>query len=457
MTSALVTLIFTLGLGPAQFGWHIGELNSPQGAITCASRAYDPVTSVLGLPSCIAMDDVMYGGVVSVFSVGGLLGSMVGGRIGERKGRRWACLLAGVPFVVGSLVMAGAGDVVTLAAGRFVCGLASGCAMVVVPIYLGEIAPPESRGTIGTVTQLSVVLGILASMVAGVYLSYEPAWRLILLGGGILGVLQLVLLLRVGESPRWLAAQPDGFLEAKRLLSELRGRTGVGVEAEMRSWREDEEEEGLLGERERDSAPTFLDTIRHHRRAIVATVIVMFANQLTGVNAVIFYGTGILKRLLPDLSAWISVLIQVVNLGVTLVSARLIDSTGRRRLLVWSLTGMVVAHAGLAIGLNGDLPGLSAVAAAGVIAAFGLGAGPIPFLLIGELVPGAAVGHAQSLGLSVNWLLTFVVGFFFPVLQRSFGGSAFYIFSGVCFACLIAVLSKVPETRNKTPLQLWTP
>lgn len=145
----------------------------------------------------------------------------------------------------------------------------------------------------------------------------------------------------------------------------------------------------------------------------------------------IFYSTSILADLLPDLSAWISVGISVVNLIVTLLAANLIDRTGRRNLLLFSLTGMCVASLALALGINHNLKALSAVAATMIIASFALGLGPIPFLLISEYFEVDVVGLAQSTGLSINWVATFCIGLFFPLMRRQLGGSSFFVFSAI--------------------------
>lgn len=430
VTGYLLTLIGIYALGPLQFGYHIGELNTPQNVITCSSGAYDPMPStLLNLPSCIPMDAVQYGTVVGVFPIGGLAGALVAGRIADRLGRRKACIYNSLFFVLGPVVMALAASTGALAFGRLLSGVSSGVAMVVVPIYLGEIAPPAARGSIGTVTQIACVVGILAANLLGLWLSSEPLWRLILLAGAFAGLAQAVLLLSTTESPKWVAAQTDNYAEAKRILQKLRERSDV--EAEMKTWQSrdqdnDESVAGLLNDdddrpisrRNRDyDNLTLLGLLRapKYRRPILAAVIIQLANQATGVNAVIFYGVSVLSGLLPELSAWISVFIQVVNLVVTLLSARLIDHTGRRSLLLVSLLGMGLASLLLAVGLTHDVRILSALSAIGIVGAFGLGCGPIPFLLVGEFFDVEALGLAQSLSLAFNYVLTGCIGFFLYV------------------------------------------
>lgn len=123
--------------------------------------------------------------------------------------------------------------------------------------------------------------------------------------------------------------------------------------------------------------------------------------------------------------------ISIVNLIMTCVAANLIDRSGRRSLLLTSIAGMACSSLLLAIGINGDHKVLSAIAVMSIIGNFGLGLGPIPFLLISEYFEVEAVGLAQSFGLSINWTSTFLIGFFFPIMREYLDGSSFYVFSSM--------------------------
>ncbi|CCG82219.1 putative MFS glucose transporter [Taphrina deformans PYCC 5710] len=359
----------------------------------------------------------------------------------------------------------------SLGAGRLVSGVASGVALVLTPIYLNEISPLAIRGTVGAMTQVSCVFGILIAQIAGVYFSTATGWRLILGFGGMIGFVQFILLWFTVESPKWLTSQPGEFAHAKYLLRKIRGRSDI--ESEMRLWKgEDEDEEvsatmehrGLLyvdlhssvhsedEVRSTMSLGTFL-TDTKLRPAVRAIFITQFA--FTGTNAVVFYSTSILASLLPDLSAWISVGISLVNFLVTLVAANLVDRAGRKILILTSIAGMAISSALLAVGINGDYKVLSAVAAASIIGSFGLGLGPVPFLLISEYFEAETVGIAQSLGISVSWAATFTVGFLFPVMKQNLGGSSFYVFAVSAVLFFFLTLRYVPESKGKTVREIW--
>lgn len=233
VTTYFLFLVFVYALGSLQFGYHIGELNTPQKVISCQSG--DIGVTVAGFVKCISMTDIQYGTVVSMFPVGGLVGSLAAGRLADQYGRKRLSLTNSILFIIGPLIMATANQIWTLGLGRFLCGISSGVSMVSVPIYLNEISPIAIRGTVGVMTQLSCVVGILLAQIAGVYLSSVPQWRYILAIGSLLAVVQFIALWATVESPKWLASQPGQHAQAKALLISIRGRSDI--EAEMKSWK----------------------------------------------------------------------------------------------------------------------------------------------------------------------------------------------------------------------------
>jgi sugar porter (SP) family MFS transporter len=409
-------------IGSASFGYHIGELNPIALSLSCnygadKSRAYGPFRD------CIPLTELQIGTVVAIFAAGGLVGSFSAGTLINRYGRRKISRLNCFIFIASGLLMAAAETMAALVAGRLLAGVGSGVSMVTVPIYLAEVAPKNIRGTVGVVTQISIVIGILLVQVIGVFAGRRSLWRYILLVGAGLGFSQWLLLSATVESPKWLALQPGKMPAAHTALRKLRGSDDV--DDELRSWKAsmDNSEEAVPDEGDLRglSLRSFL-LERRYRPALRIILISQLAQQLTGVNAVNFYSTTILSRMLPTMSAWIAVLIQVVNLLVTLLAARIIEKTGRRILLLTSLSGMCLCSLLLCVGLVKSLSLLSATSAVAMIGSFGIGLGPLPFMLANELLEVKAVGHAQSLGLSINWIGTFLVGLLFPVLRRVLGG-----------------------------------
>lgn len=170
-----------------------------------------------------------------------------------------------------------------------------------------------------------------------------------------------------------------------------------------------------------------------------AVLIVMLAQQLSGINAVIFYSTSILNDLLPSSSALISLIISLVNLGLTLPATTLIERSGRKSILLWSICSMGISSLFLGLGIVYEWRRISVIASLSYVAGFSIGLGPIPFLIISEFVDAEGVSAGQSCGLVTNWIATFCVvsciviilvnitGLSFPDIKQSVGGVRIYV------------------------------
>ncbi|OAQ24088.1 general substrate transporter [Linnemannia elongata AG-77] len=508
-TVALILNALTVVLGSFQYGHHIGELNSPQKVITTCPEPSEPPSALSptgleaglpvlekegSLPTCIPMTNIEWSVLVATLTVGGLIGSLfVGSRLANRLGRRGALMVNNAPLVLGSLAMGMASSYGTMILGRFLIGIGCGAVTVIVPMYLAEISPAELRGTLGVMNQLGIVVGILFSQVLGLYYSTETQWRTILLAGAGLAVVQVFALPFCQESPRYLALQSGGAAKAKRSLQILRGRQDVAKE--IRDWtRQDEraivaEEEGSQGASSLlndDSDPLLVGgaghsgedsnvsathgsgslsvvefvTMPRYRRPLIILTLVQLSQQLSGINGVIFYSTAIMSQILPSSGAMITVYISIVNVLMTLIAAYVMDKAGRRTLLMVSAVAMGCSSFLLAWSLNYEIPKLSAFSIIAFVATFAIGLGPIPFLIIPEVVDTAAVASASAYALSVNWTTNFIVSVMFLKLQEWWGGNVFYLFTVILGLLTVAINRIIPETRGKTVEEVarsWQP
>ena len=197
-------------------------------------------------------------------------------------------------------------------------------------------------------------------------------------------------------------------------------------------------------------------TSPNYRKYFLSTTGVMVIQQITGINAIVFYGVSILSASMPEYSKQVNCLISVINLAVTSSVAPTIDRFGRRPLLLGSVTGMIISSALLSLGLIFNWPFLSSISATLFVATFAAGLGPIPFLIISELSPAPTVTIAQSIATTSNWIATFLVGFLFPILKTSLGNTVFFVFTTTGILSYYYIYKFVPETKGKVSAeQVW--
>ncbi|KAL0942902.1 MFS glucose [Colletotrichum truncatum] len=480
----LLVLIAVSTLGPLQFGFHLAELNAPQDVLTCRKKSIQAKTTMLKwvhskspetngwLPDCIPMTDAVFATVSSIYTVGGLVGALCAGPFASKRGRRPAMRITAILFIIGAVIETLAGNAPALAIGRFFTGTAAGASTVIVPLYISEIAPPKERGLFGAMTQVSINVGILIVQTLGFFLSYGKAWRWILAAGIFIALAQASGLLLVPESPAWLAANGDAP-KARRTLQRIRGKN-FDIKEEVDAWDADNavaETEGLLNPQGEATPPAspglpkksspvhlgFFEVIKDplYRPAIAAVVGIMFAQQLCGINSIIMYSVSLLTDLLPVSSALLTILISVVNLITTAACSPLPDKLGRKRCILISIIGQGTSSLILALSIKFGFKIVSAVSVVSFVGFFAVGLGPVPFILASELVGQEAVGATQSWSLAANYIATFLVAQFFPIvnnlLNQMFGGAGwvYFLFAGFALLSALFVSVKVPETKGK--------
>lgn len=417
------------------------------------------------------MSASQFGLVSSMYTLGGLAGALLAGPMSTRYGRLLVLRATTVFFIVGPVAETLAAGIATLSSGRFLSGVGAGAAIVVGPIYISEISPPNARGFFGAFTQVMANVGILLAQTLGYFLSRDSLWRVILAIAGLLGAVELLGLFFVPDSPVWLADHKDSGLAAL-VLQRIRGRD-ADIEAEVRAWNigpvepaASAESESLLrapspaGDQRQKQPhqprPASVSILRvvtdpRYRRAIIAIVGVMIAQQFTGINSIIMYSVSLLQTILPTTASLLAVIISAINLVITIACTPLPDRIGRKTCLLLSIAGMGCNSVVLALAISFQQQVLAAIASLLFVASFAVGLGPVPFILASELVGAEAVGATQSWGLAANWTATFVVAQFFPVLNDALGGQGriFWIFAttAVLLGCFIYVW--VPETKGR--------
>lgn len=422
------------------------------------------------------MTPLEIGLVSSVYTLGGLFGALASGSLSAKYGRREPMRVAAIISIVGGLLTAVAPSIAVMSLGRFISGLAAGSATVVVPLYISEIAPPAKRGMFGAMTQIGTCTGITVTQVLGFFLSKGQKWRIILAFAAAVGATQLVALTFVSESPKWLG-EHGRAREARSQLQLIRGEEH-DITSETSAWEdaetEDPEEQGLLTQTTTASSagaagkPLSTSTqppskgimavlLDHETRpATLSVIAVMTAQQLTGINSIVMYGVTLLASLLASSSALLNIFVSVLNMLVTISCSPLPDRFGRKTMILVSIAGMGTSSVLLGIGIRGGIPVLSAIATLLFVASFSTGLGPVPFILSSELVDADAVGSVQSWALASNWIATFVVAQFFPVVNEALGkGMTYFVFAAFGAVFFVGIARYVPETRGKTADEAW--
>lgn len=476
LTPNLLATVTFVCIGSLQFGYHMAELNSPMEVISCKVSVPSPIPygqsffGSKGFAKCISMSNEMVGLATSIFSIGGLLGSFYVGTVADKIGRKKTALLHNLIFLAGSTLNGIANSYNTILIGRFIAGIGAGSALVVTSLVINEISPASYKGFLGSMNQVSVNVGILLTQILALKWGNDNSWRFLLLAGSAIAVFNFCLiLLYVEESPLWLLN--NGFSgKAFAVLHRLRGGDYASARAEVNSWKTTDsiinseailEEEGVA---EPVSSSTnnvaslreYLQSPEYANSRLVATGILVL-QQFCGINSIIFYGVSVLITIFPSQAVFINCLISIVNAVVTFASAPLIDKLGRKPLLRSSVAFMGLLSALLGCGIIYGNSLFSIVGTFVYITFFAIGLGPIPFLLVGEVTQPKAKALAQSWGVTMNWLATFAVGFFFPILKNSWiGGGVYFIFSAMCALSYYFIQSYIPETKGRSSYEeVW--
>lgn len=467
-TAYLCYVLLVVALGPLQFGFHLAELNAPQDVITCDKKSVNSATLNPKLPQCISMNTNQFAVVSSMYTLGGFLGAIAAGPLCNKYGRLLTMRLTTIFFVIGPIFESAAPSISLLAFGRILSGIGAGSALVVVPIYISEVAPPKEKGLFGAATQIMVNAGIVIAQVLGYFLSKGSMWRIILAVAGGIGIFQLLALSVVPESPKWLAEHRNPQ-HARHILRRMRGKK-VDLDEEVKAWNVDSSSEDIAEEQSLLSAPpgshpgpnpdAASDTVGifgafmhpNYRPAIIAVIAVMVAQQLTGINSIIMYSVSLLSTLLPTKAALLTVAVSAMNLVITTLCAPLSDKIGRKACILLSIAGMGTSSILLATGIGEGIKVLAAIATLLFVASFAVGLGPVPFILANELVGPEAVGATQSWALAANWVATFIVSQFFPILNKALGerGRIYFVFAGLALLLGTFIAWWVPETRGKS-------
>ena len=395
-----------------------------------------------------AISTLMEEWVVSVVLIGAMIGAIMGGAVADRIGRRVTLVWAGGIFLVGSLLAPLSGNVFVLIAARAIIGIGIGFTSVTAPVYVSELAPPQSRGMLIGLYQFALTVGIALANLVGYWLAAQQAWRLMFGIAVVPTVFFLGVVLTVPESPRWLFAHG----RAKDAAAILRVyMNDIGAQRFL-----DDIELGLETPVEQRWSALWSPTVRGSL-FIAAGLTVL--QQVTGINTIIYYGPQIFE--LAGSSSHpnailATLIVATVNVVATVVGIALVDRIGRKPLLYVGVSGMTIALFALSFafghqGMLGSSLGSIAIACLVVyIACFAFSLGAIAWILVAEVFPLRVRGRGVAAGTLFSGIANFTVSLTFLSLINILGSAGtFAIYGTFCIVTLVFVRFVVPETRGR--------
>jgi sugar porter (SP) family MFS transporter len=382
--------------------------------------------------------------------LGCLLGAAAASMLGDRYGRRKSLVAAALLFAFSSIGAALASTVTIFAVARLIGGLAIGLASVLTPVYIAEISPSNNRGTLVSLNQLAIVIGILSAYLVNWQVARfgESSWRWMIAVAALPSIAFLFGLLLIPESPRWLISIGD-HNQGERVLARMFGEEKAKEQVEA-------VEQAVAGE-EGSWREVLSPSMR--KRLAIGMLLALFS-QITGINTVLYYGSIIVSEHFPGQSTSMAlianVIIGTVNVLFTMVAMIFLDRWGRRAILMIASGGMAVALTFLVIGFNvGVSPLLMLAGILLYVAFFALGMGPGPWLIISEIFPTKVRGRAASIATSTLWSGTLLVTFTFLTLVKILNlWGTFAIYGALSALCCIFVWKMVPETKGRTLEQI---
>ncbi len=387
----------------------------------------------------IAMASALYGTIV---------GSLIGGWPADRFGRKATLLWIGVLYFVGAVASAFATNVEIFIAARVIGGLGIGISTVVAPMYISEIAPAKQRGRLAGMFQFNIVFGILVAFASNYLLAGigDNAWRWMLGVAAFPSLLYSVMCLGLPESPRWLLGKKGDRETALKVLQRVEPDASmqqIAAEADVIA----------AASSEKASSGGFWT--KRLRTPILLAFLVAFFNQLSGINAILYFAPRIfeLTGLGTKAALLQSIGIGITNLIFTFVGLWLIDRLGRRTLLYIGSFGYIASLGLVAWAFFTQHYTIVPICIFAFIAAHAIGQGAVIWVLISEIFPIGHRAEGQTLGSSTHWIFAALLTTFFPKMVDAFPpGYIFLFFTCMMVLQLIWVKTMVPETKG-VPLE----
>ena len=410
-----------------------------------------------------ALTDMMEGWYVGCALIGSICGVLVAGTLSDYLGRKLTMLISAALFSISAIGCAVCGSFDSLVAYRIVGGVGIGIVSIVSPIYISEVSPAKIRGTLVSLYQLAVTIGFLLAYMANwaIDANIDPsvcgdvtlwqkimhteAWRGMLGSETLPALLFFFIIFFIPESPKWLIV--NGKLDkASKVLNKIYA-TPAEAEEEITVT-----QNSLKGETKGAWADLLKPGILI---AVIAGSAIAILGQFMGVNAVLYYGPKIFSEAGFDNPMFSTVLVGVVNCVTTVLAVFIIDRVGRKQLIYWGVSGMIICL--VAIGIYfawGSQLGLGNAFMLTFFLAYvfctAISICAVVFVLLSEMYPNSVRGRAMSIAGFALWIGTYLIGQLTPVLLGWSQAGTFFVFAVMCVPYMLIMWKVIPETTGKT-------
>lgn len=389
----------------------------------------------------------LFHGVVVMSSAlwGTVIGALFGSIPTDKLGRKKTLIIIGFLYIVGALGSALVSDPWLFASFRFLGGLGVGASTIAAPAYVSEIAPPEKRGRLVAMYQFNIVFGILMAYLSNFLFTSldlgENTWRWMLGIQVVPAVIYTLMVMNVPMSPRWLMMK-GRFEEARAVLLQINPDANLDEMVAAAKADSEHKKESLW--------------LKKYRTPVLLAFLIAFFNQVSGINAFLYYAPRIFEIAGLEKSAAMlsSVGIGVVNLIFTFVGLSLIDKFGRRQLMYIGSFGYIISLGLVSLAFFQHWQGMTVPLFFFLfIAAHAIGQGTVIWVFISEIFPSYLRAQGQSLGSSTHWVLAAAIPAAIPFLFDSIGAAwVFVVFTAMMVLQLLFVMFMMPETKG-VPLE----
>lgn len=431
-TTRSIAVAIIAALGGLLFGYDTGVIS---GALLYIQRSFELTP---GQEST----------VTAMLLVGAAIGAFLGGRVADSLGRRGTILLGAVGFIIGSIWCAFATSAFSLGAARTLLGVCIGGVSIVVPMYISEMAPPHVRGRLVSLNSLMIVIGQLVAFLTNSALASSGNWRLMLGLGAVPGIVLLIGMLVLPDTPAYLVRRGQEG-KALAVLRQMQGDEATLAEVAV------DEASSSADQRAAERLAVKTPWVR---RTVIIAMLIGVTQQVTGANAIMYFAPTMMNKvgLSTESSVYTSIIIGIASVISCAIGMSIIDRVGRRRMLIIGLVGCASSLLVLApvYGLSSDSStgAMMSLLLMTVFIVFQQAAVSVAtWLLISEIIPTEARGLGMGLAGLALWVANwFVAQAFLPMVDAVGGAWSFFFFAITGAIALVFTIKAVPETSGKT-------